>query len=369
MVYRAAPVTQRDGSPLASSNCLMAAAAVGLDYHSLGAKTSTGAKMRSYSGDTSGGTNTDEIERAWHTGYDEDPITRDGRPWSDVLEDLRAGRLVMLQVWHATVGGPCLSGSGSYGHGLAVAPEQHSDGRWLVADPWCSPPKWSWVSEAKLKAGAIEWADRCSREAGGRPLRDLEPELLRAVVRLLFARYTPDHPAVNDPAPEVGGAGGVLFASTRAYGGDMAVNVSANDPVSSGRVADVSQDADIYADGNLADKLTDLSGDRTVTLLGTVVGGHPDARAIITNMAGALYDDGVSRPSIVYVHADRLHNIRDAPAGPPSDDVIAALVERDSEWRAWLEIAPSGVTALVAEAPALVAWADDAPDVADPPGE
>src|SRR5262245_15262227 len=100
MTYRPAPVTQRDGSPLASSNCLMAAAAVGLDGETHGAKTSTGALMRQYSGDSSGGTNSDEVVRSWNTGYDEDPIARDGQPWTKVLSDLDEGRWVMLQVWH-----------------------------------------------------------------------------------------------------------------------------------------------------------------------------------------------------------------------------------------------------------------------------
>src|SRR5262245_54253961 len=103
-MYRATPITQRDGSPLANSNCLMAAAATGLDFHTLGGKTSTGARMRDYSGDTEGGTNSDEVVRAWDRGYDEHATMRDGHPWSDVVADLEAGRLVMLQVWHATTG-------------------------------------------------------------------------------------------------------------------------------------------------------------------------------------------------------------------------------------------------------------------------
>ena len=57
--YRAEPITQRDGSAQENSNCRLASAATGIDFHTLGAITSTGAKMRSYSGDPEGGTTSD----------------------------------------------------------------------------------------------------------------------------------------------------------------------------------------------------------------------------------------------------------------------------------------------------------------------
>ena len=46
--------------------------------------------------------------------------------------------MVMLDVWHASTGGPCLSGSGAYGHTMIVAPER-SGADWLTSDPWCKP--------------------------------------------------------------------------------------------------------------------------------------------------------------------------------------------------------------------------------------
>jgi hypothetical protein len=331
MTYRAAPVTQRDGSALANSNCLMAAAAVGLDYETLGGKRSTGAKMRDYSGDTSGGTNTDEIERAWRNGYSEDPTTRDGRPWSDVLEDLEAGRLVMLQVWHATVGGPCLSGSGQYGHGLAVAPERHSDGkRWLVADPWCKPPSWSWVAEDKLRRGAEEWADRCSRSAGGRRLRDIPRAELLAIIRALYAQWTPAHPSPHDDPPEVGGAGGVLFASTRAHRGtaDVTINASGS-AMTSTRALDVGAGLNIYADAELGELIGEFGSDKTVKYVGPAVGPAPGI-AILIHTAYP-YDDGQARDSIVYVNPD---HVGEPYQVEQPDDPAAA---RDAAWRAWLD--------------------------------
>ena len=47
MTYRAAPVTQRDGSELANSNCRMASGCSGIDYQTKGRiKGMGGAEMR-----------------------------------------------------------------------------------------------------------------------------------------------------------------------------------------------------------------------------------------------------------------------------------------------------------------------------------
>ena len=122
MTYRAAPVTQRDGSKLQYSNCRMASISTGLDFHTTGKELTTGAVMRSVQDDQDGGTDSGDAVQAWQRGWSEQLVVRDGSPWSSVLADLAAGRLVHLDVWHATVGGPCLSGSGGYGHTMAVAP-------------------------------------------------------------------------------------------------------------------------------------------------------------------------------------------------------------------------------------------------------
>jgi hypothetical protein len=197
--YRPAPITQRDGSSLANSNCRMASIATGLDYDTRGAKRSTGSKMRTYTSDQSGGTDSGDAKQAWDNGYSEALTVRDGRTFDDALGDLRAGRLVHLDVWHASVGGPCLSGSGAYGHTIAVLPDC-SGGSWLVADPWCNPPKWSRVTEAKLRAGAEEWgrqvysraADEADYPSGGPPPTD--PRVLAIVERVVRRLMSEDHP-------------------------------------------------------------------------------------------------------------------------------------------------------------------------------
>ena len=133
-MYRAKPVTQRDGSPQQFSNCRLASGASGLDFQTQGAKRSTGEEMRKRSGDPSGGTTSDDAARAFKS-YDEPLAIGDGRTWADALDLLLDGHLVHIDVWHQTTGGPCMSGSGRYGHTMAIAPEQSSSGKWLCQRP------------------------------------------------------------------------------------------------------------------------------------------------------------------------------------------------------------------------------------------
>jgi hypothetical protein len=331
MTYRANPVTQRDGSTLQNSNCLMAAASVGLDYHTLGKKTSTGSKMRQYSGDLTGGTNTDEIERAWKRGYEEDPISRDGQPWSKVIQDLGEGRLVMLQVWAATVGSQlCLSGTGQYGHGISVAPEQRvTNGvkQWLVADPWCKPARWKWVDESRLKAGADRWANKMSAGAGNRPLLDIPPEELQALIKAFMAEWNPANPAPKDDGAS-GPANGVLFASTRPQKEEETTDVAINtngSSLKSKRRTKLTADAGFYADAQLTEKYGELAAGTERILIGPALGTNSMALLVDTTKP---YSDGQKRPTIVYVTKDKCGD-----AYSVDDDTIK---ERDKAWRAWL---------------------------------
>lgn len=221
--YLPAPVTQRDGSALASSNCRMASIACGLDYETLGAETSTGATMRSYTDDQSGGTDSGDAKQSWDRGYSESLTIRDGGTFDDVMADLQGGHLVHLDVWAAACGGPvCQSGSGEYGHTVAVLCDQSEDG-WLVSDPWCNPAKWSRVSTSRLRAGAEEWGRRVYGETGG----VTEPVVVRHVVKRLMNRSRPDHirRMPGPAAADTGGVKRVLWTVTRAYaptGGDPA---------------------------------------------------------------------------------------------------------------------------------------------------
>lgn len=341
-MYRAAPLTQRDGSELANANCRVTGAAVGIDFHTLGAILSSGAEMRSRQSDQVGGTDSHDCAEAWAT-YGQELLIRDGRTFDDALADLEAGRSLQLDVWHATTGGPCLSGSGAYGHDLAIAPERNGD-RWLVNDPWCSPPAWEWWPESALRAGAEKLGSQSySAATGGRFWPRSERELLarmRAARNALYARFRPDDPAETEP-PDTGGSGGrIFYTATRAQGaaspsaeGDMAINAA--EGLTTAFRADVPAELPWFEDQNLTRRKGAISKAGSVWYVGQPIGEAVEggARAILVNTAN-LYGDGSTRPSIVYVAADAIDPYR-APSSPPSE-VDEAIAERDELWREWL---------------------------------
>ena len=186
MTYRAVPISQRDGSALASSNCRMASIACGLDYESAGIQTSTGAEMRARQSDQSGGTDSGDAAEAW-ASYGQSLRVRDGETWADAVDDLEDGRLVHLDVWAAAMApAGCPSRTAQYGHTIAVAPEQ-SGTRWLVSNPWCSPPKWTWIDESLLREASETWGGMCYGQAtSGRG--SIAESVLRALMRLAAKR-------------------------------------------------------------------------------------------------------------------------------------------------------------------------------------
>lgn len=343
MTYRAAPVSQRDGSPLANSNCRMASIATGIDYHSGGAIVSSGGDMRSRQSDQSGGTDSGDAAEAW-ASYGEQLAIGDGLTWDDAHDALEAGRCVQLDVWHADAGGPCLSGTGMYGHTMAVAPER-SGTRWLTADPWCSPAKWVWWDEALLRAGAEAWGGMTYTDAtAGAP--EYPPDaviaaLMRLAARRLMSAHRPDAPAPRRP-PDTGGSGGrIMFTATRSPAElevrtDMPIN-AARGLISELR-AELAEGVEFFADPDLTRRLGAMSGPANVAFIGspigeTIAGG---SYAVQVN-TGTAYSDGSVRPTIVYVAIGdvRTYSI------PPPGDTAAAVAARDAEWRAWaLEDAP-----------------------------
>ena len=218
--YRPGFVTQRDGSSLANSNCRMASIAMGIDFETAGGDTSTGAKMRSYTDDQSGGTDSGDARQSWDRGYDATLIVKDGGTFDQALDYLREYRAVHLDVWHASVGGPCMSGSGAYGHTMIVLPDYTSSG-WAVGDPWCTDG-FHRVSESKLRAGAERWGS----EVYGRAIEEpdyptggpspTDPRVLLIVSRIvkrLMSEAHPGYPYGKLRHPDTGG-GSILFTIT-----------------------------------------------------------------------------------------------------------------------------------------------------------
>jgi hypothetical protein len=335
--FRPAPVTQRDGSSLANANCRMASIATGIAYETQNATTSTGSKMRSYSGDSSGGTSSSDAVHAWSTGYSRSLSVRDGGTFDGALSDLRAGRLVHLDVWHASVGsapGICLSGSGAYGHTIAVLPDC-LDGAWLVADPWCSPPKWGRVPESQLRRGAEAWgAEAYGRAAeepdwptGGAPdPRDpLVLAIVRRIVDELLELWQPGDDRTGGilrHEPETGGGQPVLFTVTAPLTPEVDmidIAVESAEPV----LVDL-------PDGTT---ILELDGSKRLTSSGARTGV---LSPFATRSAGgtamrAIYWTRTPDPDLLLgAYTNACQNIRPVSSG--SSDVDAALADRDAQW-------------------------------------
>jgi hypothetical protein len=344
-LYRPAPVTQRDGSELASSNCRLASAAVGLEYESWNdgdrpPQTSTGSQMRARQDDQSGGTDSGDAAQAW-SSYGQALRIRDGMSWADAVADLEAGRLVHLDVWAAAAAGPCLSGTGGYGHTIAVSPER-SGTRWLVCDPWCSPPKWTWWEEVLLETGAETWGGMTYSAATAGTRWTGDERALRALMRLaakrLMTAYRPDLPAVvAPPADTAGSSGRIMFTTTRAPGApgqevlDMPIAAAAG-LVTTIR-ARVPAGTEWFKDPNLAARGGGFSSEADVVFVGSPVGESVagGSYAILFN-TGALYGGDV-RPTIAYVATGDVDTYS-VPA--PVDDLATAIEERDLQWREWI---------------------------------
>jgi hypothetical protein len=337
--FRPAPVTQRDGSSLANANCRMASIATGIAYETRNATTSTGSKMRSYSGDTSGGTSSSDAVHAWSSGYSRSLSVRDGSTFDQALADLRAGRLVHLDVWHAGVGsapGICLSGSGAYGHTIAVLPDC-LDGSWLVADPWCSPGKWGRVPESQLRRGAEQWGGEAYGRAaeepdwptGGAPdPRDpIVLAIVRRIVDELLELWQPGDERGGRLRfePETGGGQPILYTITAAQSPevDMDIEVASSTPM----LVDLPPGADVLElDGSKRlENTTQRNG--VLSPFATHTAGGTGSRAI-------YWTRGSDPTLLLSAYTNQCQNVRpvESGGGGGSSDVDAALADRDAEW-------------------------------------
>lgn len=193
MVYRASHVRQADGSKLQWANCRMAVGATQLDFHTRGEKRSTGAEMRSFQSDQVGGTDADDLRKAWERGFGEVLVIRNGRYWDALVEDRNKGWFIGLDVWYPLM--PVRCQEGSFGHTIGIAPETNWQGLWLVSDPLCFGYKW--MDPIGLRLAATEWSRRV---LGGAPRRTLGEALGTTETPVSPPSGTIPHP------PETGGA-------------------------------------------------------------------------------------------------------------------------------------------------------------------
>jgi hypothetical protein len=350
--YRPAFVTQRDGSALANSNCRMASIAMGLAYEASpqGSQTSTGSKMRSYTDDQSGGTDSGDARQAWDRGYSQGLRVMDGHTFSEAIADLKAGRAVHLDVWHAKVGGPCLSGSGAYGHTILVLPDVDERG-WAVGDPWCTPEAaYAREPESALRAGAEYWGGQVySRAAlepdyptGGPSPADPRVVLIVArIVKRLMDRWYPGHEATLDELEDVDpgdtGGGAILYTTTRAVpvGGADVPGMMLTDVLPEPGKVTLLEDGPVWrvADDGEVDALAGAVWTTTGTARYHHTSEKPEGS--LGRMIRARAEDGE-------LHIVANSRVTFAPTAPPTgdgdctDDVAEAVAARDAAWTAHL---------------------------------
>lgn len=115
---------QLDGTPLGGSNCTCASGAMAADYHTLGRVKPSSSSVRTWTGDTSGGTNLAQVDYALRSRVNVDLDVRYRYPWADFIRRITAGEGAILQGWYAPIRATRFRGSETFGgnHAIFVPP-------------------------------------------------------------------------------------------------------------------------------------------------------------------------------------------------------------------------------------------------------
>jgi len=152
------------------SNCTMTAGALAIAYQQpRGSVAPWGGDMRHRQSDLSGGTDLFDLRTSWDT-YGEVLTIKSGAGWSAVKTAHNEGRAIVIQ------GSGNVPGSESFdgGHACCIAPETHSDGRWLFGDPLASG--WQWVKPGDIETWAERWQSSVAFAVGEKPPPPPTPE-------------------------------------------------------------------------------------------------------------------------------------------------------------------------------------------------
>jgi hypothetical protein len=145
------------------ANCTMSSGAMGLAYQNpRGSKAPWGGDLRHRQGDQDGGTDLYDVKEAW-SSYGETLTIKTGSGWSAVKKYHDEGRALVVQGEGNVPGSESFDG----GHGCIVAPETHSDGRWLFGDPLASG--WQWVSQSSIRTWMEALSSGCYFAIGEKP--------------------------------------------------------------------------------------------------------------------------------------------------------------------------------------------------------
>jgi hypothetical protein len=145
------------------SNCTMTSGALAIAYQQpRGAVAPWGGDMRHRQGDLSGGTDLYDLRTAW-ADYGETLTIKSGAGWSAVVKAHDEGRAIVIQGTGNVPGSESFDG----GHACAIAPETHSDGRWLFGDPLADG--WQWIDPGSIRSWAERWQSSVAFAVGEKP--------------------------------------------------------------------------------------------------------------------------------------------------------------------------------------------------------
>ena len=145
------------------SNCTCTSGALAIAYQQpRGSLAPWGGDLRHRQGDLEGGTDLLDIRAAWST-YGETLNVRSGAGWSAVVAAHDEGRAIVIQGTGNVPGSESFDG----GHACAIAPETHSDGRWLFGDPLASG--WQWIDPGAIRSWAERWQSSIAFATGEKP--------------------------------------------------------------------------------------------------------------------------------------------------------------------------------------------------------
>ena len=134
------------------SNCTAVSAALAYAYQVQDKSGPQGGDMRHHQDDQSGGTDLYDMRTAWDRYGNQTLTIKTGAGWGAVKTAHNEGRAIVIQGEGNVPGSESFDG----GHACVIAPETHSDGRWLFGDPLADG--WQWIKPSDIET----WAERLS---------------------------------------------------------------------------------------------------------------------------------------------------------------------------------------------------------------
>ena len=141
----------------------MASGAMALDFHTQGKEQVWGGTLRTLSGDTAGGTNIDDLQRAIAKVGSYAFEDHRGEPWANVVTALKAGKGVVLQGdYDVFTGMATCQDSFDGDHAIYLNPEFNSTKTAvLTGDPLCKT--WKYIPLTTLRAYAEKLSLRVAK--------------------------------------------------------------------------------------------------------------------------------------------------------------------------------------------------------------